>query len=185
MGFMHWIIIGLLVAGVVVYLSAIRSRRLLPKIELPAGETLPRTLLQRYAGRTLLIVVVLTAAAAGMVAYHGPQVWWDSDPVRLTVTFVLIAALLTYLIFTLLIRSLEARDDGSFDERDSIILVRSYAGVGGAMMTVMAVWMVVLIEAYHDTHLVPSYFLYLIFWSCVMTNVIASIAGILLAYRRN
>jgi hypothetical protein len=32
--------------------------------------------------------------------------------------------------------------------------------------------------------MVPSYYLYLVFWSLVMTNVIASLAGILLAYRR-
>jgi hypothetical protein len=51
-------------------------------------------------------------------------------------------------------------------------------------MVVVAAWMVALTEAYRETHLVPSYYLYLMFWSCVMTNVIASIAGILLAYRR-
>jgi len=185
MGFILWIIAALLIAGILVYVASLRTRRLLPELELPDGEKLPKTPLQRYAGRVLLAVVLLTSVAAGLLIYHGPQVWWDSDPVRLTVTFVLIAALVAYLIFTLLIRSLEARDDGSFDERDSIILGRSYAGVGGAMMTVVALWMVALIEAYHDTHLVPSYYLYLIFWSCVMTNVIASIAGILLAYRRN
>ena len=53
------------------------------------------------------------------------------------------------------------------------------------MMTVMAAWMIALTEAYLATQLVPSYYLYLVFWSLVMTNVIASIAGILLAYRRS
>ena len=53
------------------------------------------------------------------------------------------------------------------------------------MMVVLAAWMVGLIEAHIETRLVPTYFLYLIFWSCVMTNVIASLAGILLAYRRS
>ncbi|MFC1777956.1 hypothetical protein ACFL3I_11560 [Pseudomonadota bacterium] len=52
------------------------------------------------------------------------------------------------------------------------------------MMVIVAVWMVALTEAFHQTGFIPSYFLYLIFWSAVMTNVIASIAGILLAYRR-
>ncbi len=53
------------------------------------------------------------------------------------------------------------------------------------MMVVMAAWMIGLIEAHIETRLIPSYFLYLVFWSLVMTNVIASLAGILLAYRRS
>ena len=52
------------------------------------------------------------------------------------------------------------------------------------MMVIIAVWMVALVETHVETRLIPSYFLYLIFWSCVMTNVIASLAGILLSYRR-
>jgi hypothetical protein len=79
---------------------------------------------------------------------------------------------------------LRDRDDALVDERDLVILNRSGAGVGGAMMAVMAVWMIALVEAYNDTGMVPSYYLYLVFWSLVMTNVIASLAGILLAYRR-
>jgi hypothetical protein len=185
MGFILWIVVGLLIAGIFVYLSSVRTRRLLPKTDLPPGEKVPRTPLQRLAGWTLLAVGLLTAAAAGIVAYHGPQVWWDSDPVRLTVTFILIAALGVYLVFTLTIRALEARADGSFDERDGAIISRSYAPVGGAMMVILAVWMVALTESYRETRLIPSYYLYLIFWSCVMTNVLASIAGILLAYRRS
>jgi hypothetical protein len=173
MGFLFWIITALLIAGLFVYLASVRTRRLLPQIELADG------------GWTLLVVVFLTVTAAGLVAWHGPQVWWDSDPVRLTVTLTLIAALLAYLGFTIGIRALEARDNGSFDERDSTILGRSCAGVGGAMMTILVVWMIVLTETYNATGLIPSYFLYLIFWSAVMTNVIASIAGILLAYRRS
>lgn len=185
MGFILWIIAALLIAALFVYLASVQTRRLLPPIELPEGEKLPGTPLQRYARWTLLVIVLLTVTAAGLVAWQGPQVWWDSDPVRLTVTFTLIAALLAYLAFTMRVRALEAREDGSFDERDSTILGRSCAGVGGAMMTVLAVWMIALTETYQATHMVPSYFLYLIFWSAVMTNVIASIAGILLAYQRS
>lgn len=81
-------------------------------------------------------------------------------------------------------RALESRADGSLDERDSAIPSGSHAGVGGAMMAVLAIWMIALTESFQETHLVPSYFLYLIFWTCVMTNVVASIAGILLGYRR-
>jgi type VI protein secretion system component VasK len=184
MGFILWIVLALLASGLLVYLASLRTRRLLPAMELPHGEKLPSTALQKHASWALIVVCVLTAVAAGLVIHFGAQTWWDSDPVRLTVTGVLITALVAYLMFTLTIRALESRDDGAFDERDGAILARSHAGVGGAMMVVVAAWMVALTEAYRETHLVPSYYLYLMFWSCVMTNVIASIAGILLAYRR-
>lgn len=185
MGSTHWIIAALLIVALLVYMASRRTRRLLPPIELPEGEKVPVTNLQRYAGWTLFVVVVLSALAAGMVVYHGPEVWWENDPVRLTVTMVLIVALGVYLAFSIGIKNLESRSDGSFDERDSAILSGSYAGVGGAMMGVLAIWMIALTETYHETRLIPSYYLYLVFWTCVITNVIASVAGILLGYRRS
>jgi len=179
-----WIVAALLIAGLVVFVSSLRTRRLVPAIELAAGEVLPRTELQKRAGWTLTAVVLLTGSAAACLVWFGPQRWWDDDAIRLTVTFLLLAALGVYLVFTLSIRALEARHDGAFDERDSAIMSRSCAGVGGAMMVVLAVWMIALVETHIETRLIPSYYLHLIFWSCVMTNVIASVAGILLAYRR-
>lgn len=178
-------IIALTLASILVYVFMVRQRGRQPRLELPHGERLPKTHLQRYAAWTLLEVGFLTALAAGIVMVHGPEVWWEHDRVRLTVTLVLLTALATYLVFYLAVRKLRNRSEALFDERDAVIMNRSGAGAGGAMMVVMAIWMIALVEAYHDTGLVPSYFLYLIFWSLVMTNVIASLADILLAYRRN
>ena len=185
MGSIIWIVIALAIVSIAIYVAAVRNRQKEPQIELPPGETLPKTHLQRYAGWTLLEVAFLTLLAAAIVAFHGPEVWWEHDRVRLTVTLILLVALATYLVFFLAIRRLKDRDDGSFDERDSVIMNRSGEVVGGVMMVVMAAWMIALTEAHQDTHLVPTYFLYLIFWSLVMTNVIASLAGIFLAYRRS
>jgi hypothetical protein len=179
-----WLIAAILVAGIIIFVSSLATRRHLPPIELAEGESLPKTALQKRAAITLASIGSLSAVAAGCVVYYGPQVWWDNDAVRLSVTLLLLAALGIYLAFTIGIRSLATRSEGAFDERDSAIMGRSCAGVGGAMMTVIAIWMVALTEAHIESHLVPTYYLYLIFWSCVMTNVIASLAGILLAYRR-
>jgi hypothetical protein len=179
-----WIVAALLIAGIIIFVSSLATRRSLPPIELADGEVLPRTALQIRAAWAFAAVAALTAAAAGCVVFFGPRVWWDNDAVRLAVTFMLLGGLGVYLAFTVSIRSLAARGEGAFDERDSAIMSRSCAGVGGAMMVVIAVWMIALIEAHIETRLIPSYFLYLMFWSCVMTNVLASLAGILLAYRR-
>ena len=179
-----WLVAALLLAGIIIFTSSLATRRQLPPIELADGEFLPQTALQKRATWTLVVVTALTGTAGGCVAFFGPQVWWNDDTVRLSVTFVLLAALIVYLAFTISIRSLQQRGEGAFDERDSLIMSRSCAGVGGAMMVVIAVWMMALVETHIETRLIPSYFLYLIFWSCVMTNVIASLAGIVLAYRR-
>ena len=180
-----WIVVALLIAGAIVFVSSLKTRRTLLQLDLPDGEVLPKTLVQRRAGWALLAVVLLTATAAAFVLWFGPQAWWDVDAIRHPVTALLLAGLIVYLVFAQSVRALEARGDGSFDERDAAILNRSCAGVGGAMMAVMAAWMIGLIESHIETRLIPSYYLYLVFWSLVMTNVIASLAGIVLAYRRS
>jgi len=179
-----WIIVALLIAGAILFASSLRTRRSLPALELPDGESLPKTLLQRRASWTLLAVVMLTLTAAICLVWFGPLAWWENDSIRHPVTALLLAALIIFMFFIRGVRALETRNDGSIDERDAAILSRSCAGVGGAMMVVSAAWMIGLIEAHIETRLIPSYFLYLIFWSLVMTNVIASLAGILLSYRR-
>jgi hypothetical protein len=180
-----WIFVALLVASLIVYLAALSTRRQLPEIELPPGETLARTPTERAAVLALVITSILSFLAMAIVLYHGAETWWENDTVRLTFTGILLIALLAYLGFTIRIKQLTDRDDGSFDERDQVIMGRSSAGVGGAMMVTVAIWMIALTESHRATHLVPTYYLYLMFWSCVMMNVIASLAGILLAYRRN
>ncbi len=62
--------------------------------------------------------------------HPGPNrgLWRESDTVMLTVTFVLITALIAYLIFTARILGLVLREDESLDERDLAILRGSYTG---------------------------------------------------------
>jgi peptidoglycan/LPS O-acetylase OafA/YrhL len=184
MASIFWIVIALAIIAMLVSLAARQTRQLLPDIELPPGEEMPRAPVQRLAARSLVAVTVLVVIAAAVIMYYGAETWWTDDAVRLTVTGVLLTALGVLLFFSLRVRALQVRGDGDFDERDGVIMNRACAGVGGAMMTVAAIWMIALTEAYHDTHLVPSYWLTLLFWSLVMTNVVASLAGIVLSYRR-
>jgi hypothetical protein len=44
--------------------------------------------------------------------------------------------------------------------------------------------MIYLAETFHETHLVPSAYLYAMFWTLLMVSVIASLVGILIGYRR-
>jgi hypothetical protein len=184
MGFIAWTIIALAAGSTALYAYTVWYRAHLPALEMPRDEELPATHLQRYARWTLLEVGFLTTLAAGVIAYFGPGAWWSHNGIRIAVTLVLLVAVGCYLVFSVAIRRLCARDGAPVDERDLVVLNRSGAGAGGAMMVVMAAWIIALVEAYNDTGMVPSYYLYLVFWSLVMTNVIATLAGMLLAYRR-
>jgi hypothetical protein len=50
MGSIIWIVIALAIVSIAIYVAAVRNRQKEPQIELPPGETLPKTHLQRYAG---------------------------------------------------------------------------------------------------------------------------------------
>ena len=180
-----WIVAALTFVSLLLYAFIVRMRSRSASAGLTTGEMLPKTHLQRWAGWTLLEICFLTALSAGILLVHGPAAWWENDQVRLTVTFILLAALVTYLVFHIAVYRLKARDPSLFDERDKVILNRSGLASGGAMIGVMTFWMIALTESYRASQLVPTYFLTLIFWSLVMTNVIATLTDILVAYRRS
>jgi hypothetical protein len=179
-----WMVIAVLAALGVVYVAAHRVRAQLPPIVLPGGEPMPKTRLQRLAAVGLAIVAVCTAVAIGLVWHYGPDVFWHDDTVRLAVTFTLLAGLVAYAGCVALAGHWAARDDGGVDERDRAIVTRAPAGQAGAMLVVLAVWHIALGETFKSTRLVPSYFLYLILWSCIMVSALAWLAGVLLTYRR-
>lgn len=180
-----WIILALGAAAVASHIVIRRAQHVLPPVVLPAGETMPTTALQRLAWQCLAPTLVLTLAAAAVVAYHGASVAWDVDRVRLTATGLLLAALGAYTYFITRVRMWLIRDDGTLDERDRAILAAAPAGQAPAMMVTLAIWMIALVERFQATHLVPSAFLYLIFWSLLMVSVLVSLAGVVIGYRRS
>lgn len=53
------------------------------------------------------------------------------------------------------------------------------------MIVTLAAWTIALTETYRSTQLIPSVFLYLIFWSLLMVSVLGSLAGVVMGYRRS
>lgn len=180
-----WIVLALGAAFGATYIMVRRAQRVLPPIVLPPGESMPMTALQRLAHRTLVPVALLTLAAAAVVAYHGIDLALDSDRARLTATGFLLAALAVFTYYIARVRIWLLKDDGTLDERDRAILSSAAAGQAPAVMVTLAAWMIALIERYQGTHLVPSPFLYLIFWSCLMMSILALLAGVVIGYRRS
>lgn len=179
-----WSIVAIIVAFGALYASVRLAQRRLPPIALPSGEEMPATPLQRLARRTLLLTSLATIAAAAVVMSRGVAAWWENDAVRLTATGLLLAGLVAFTVYQARVRTWTVRDDGTLDERDRAILASAPAGQAPAMLVALAAWMIALTEAYRSTHLVPSAFLYLIFWSMVMVSVLGLLAGVLLGYRR-
>jgi hypothetical protein len=117
--------------------------------------------------------------------YHGPQVYWDNDHVRLTVMAVLFALLGVFSFVGIRAGFWLKQGDAVLDERDRSILAGASAGQSGAILITLAAWQIGLAEAFHGTHQVPMVFLYLIFWSCLVMTLLAWLAGIVLGYKRS
>jgi len=181
-----WLVLGLVAALGVLLVAAARMRRLVPPLELPEGEKLETTPLQRLAWACLGVVVLASVAAGAVIETQGVQTWWDDDAIRLTVTGLFMLGLGGFAFYSVMIGVWSMREDGKLDERDRAIVARSPAGVGGAMLVTLAVWMIGLTETFRPSGgEMPTYFLHLIFWSCMMAHAVASIAGVLIAYRRS
>jgi hypothetical protein len=180
-----WIPATLLVAFGVLAFTLRASRRSLPALVLPEGETLPSTPVQRLAARTLIVVTVLAAAAAAVVTHHGLDGTWSHDIPRWTATGLVVGALVVFAAYSAQLARWTAADHGPVDERDRAIIATAGNGQAPAMLVTLAAWMIALTEHYRVTHLIPSAALYAIFWSCIIVSVMALLAGVVIGYRRS
>jgi hypothetical protein len=179
-----WIVLAIIVALAWSFLAIRRTHRMLSPDPVPTAEALPMTVVQRVVWQALALTLLCFAAASVIVANYGILAVWDNDRVRILVTALLIAGLGGYTYYITRLRTWLMRDDGSLDERDRAILAAAPAGQAPAMMVAMAAWMIYLTESFRATHLVPSAYLYAMFWTLLMVSILASLLGILVGYRR-
>ena len=183
MAVIFWTIIALAAAVGWSYLTVRRTQRVLRPITLPDGERIPITAMQKVAWQSLVVTLIPMIGAAALVSYHGVMAVWDNDDVRLIVTVLNVAALGGYTYFITRVRAWMMRDD-TLDERDRAILAAAPAGQAPAMMVALAAWLIYLSETFHTTHLVPLAYLYAMFWTVLLTSLVASLLGVLVGYRR-
>jgi len=179
-----WSVLALGLVFVAVVAAAYLGRSVAPPLVMPAGETLPTSPFQRLVRWSLALGLLPMAAAVGLVAWFGPIDYSEDDAVRLAVTLLLLGSLVVLAAPTLLAGVWATRDEGKLDERDRAILARAPAGQAAAMLVVLAVWVIALQESYRGGPGIPTVFLNLIFWSCLLVSLLASNAGILIGYRR-
>jgi hypothetical protein len=179
-----WSILALALVPAAAAVATFHSRSIAPPLVMPPGETFPTTSLQRLARWSLVLGLVPMAVAGALVASVGTTAYSDDDVIRLSVTGLVLASVLALAAPTLLAGVWARRDDDKLDERDRAILARAPAGQAAAMLVLLAIWMIALTETFPGEPGIPTVFLNLIFWSCLLGGLLASNVGILLGYRR-
>jgi len=177
-----WGVLAVLAGGLAIWIVALKARPTRPP--LPPDTEFPATPLQRVARWSVGSGLLLGLVAAALVVVNGPQKWYDDDTIRITFTLLLLAVLGIFGAASAWIRSQAGRDDGALDERDKAILDRAPAVQAVAMLVTLAIWIIGLAEHFHDAGTVPLFYLYLIFWSCLLVNVLGLPVGVLVGYRR-
>lgn len=182
MSIVLWGILSLIGGFLALWIAA---RRAMPEgPPLPAGTELPATPLQRTARWTLGVGAVLGVAAASLVVVKGAEATFADDTLRLTFTILLLTILVAVGVPTLWIRSQATRRDGALDERDRAILGKAPAMQAVGMIVTLAIWTVGLSERFHDAGAVPVVYVYVVFWSCVVVDLLGLPVGVLAGYRR-
>jgi hypothetical protein len=182
MSVLIWGLLALAAGFGVLTFSARAARPRVPP--LPSDVDLPTTPLQRLARRGLVAGAVLAMGAGGLFMAYGPERLDREDGPRLLFTALLLAIAVVFLAVTVQLKAWSGRSDGTLDERDRAILDRAPAWQARAMLVTLAIWMIGLAEHFHGAG-VPVFYLYLIFWSVWVVDLLALPVGILVGYRRS
>jgi len=176
-----YVMIG--IAGAVVFLVGV-VRWLAPAFRGEADEELgdlPPTPLQRRARWMLALGLVWCAALVWILVRTDPVTVMDDAGERMLFTVVLIAGAVGYVVLSALMRHGRG-GEVAVDERDQQILARASQIQGASTLLCLAVWSVVLTEAYWETGAVPVAYPSIIFWSTFVVYLVSHSAGILLGY---
>ena len=148
------------------------------------NKAIPATPLQRGAWWALGLGAALAAAAAFVEIHYGPEVVYQDDTLRITFTLLVRGALMVPAGVALRVWTMAKKDASALDERDRDILERAPGVQAPATILTLAIWVVALTEHFRGSAGVPTLYLYLVFWSCIVMHALALPLGILLGYRR-
>ena len=181
-----WLPIGLLAVvglGVVAVVLLVRS---LPKRgELSAEDraemaATPMPPLQKRAWWGLFVTGATLVTISVILIDRGAAAYWDNDSLRLTVVGIFVAGLFAY-TGTLLMPLIKGNMQ-QLDERDRMALSKAGAVQSGIVLIALAGWLIVLTERFREQGAIPVVYLYLIFGSIVLVNLMGQSLGILFGY---
>ncbi|UCG85390.1 MAG: hypothetical protein JSW71_15845 [Gemmatimonadota bacterium] len=181
-----WLPIGLLAVlalGAVAVALLVRSwprRAGLSAEERAEMAAAPMPALQKRAWWGLLVMVATLAIISVILIDQGAVTYWEDDDLRLTVVGIFIAGLFAY-AGTILGPTLR-RGRQKLDERDRIVLSRAGTVQSGLVLIALAGWLITLAERFREQGAIPMVYLYLLFGSIVLINLLGQSLGILLGY---
>ncbi|MFC1942873.1 hypothetical protein ACFLWU_06645 [Chloroflexota bacterium] len=136
--------------------------------------------LQKRAWWGLAIGIAFAAAFTLVFILKGGIQTFDEDQgFRIIIDILWVGGL----IGNLVIVNLPLRLPGFADERDRRILERAPRIQWLATVFSMVAWTIALTEIYHDTGLMPTVLLYVIFMSILIVSTLGQSIGILIGYR--
>lgn len=157
----------------------------MPAVPGSAGGPLPATALQRASRWSLGIALVPALASVVVVGVFGPGRLASESALRLGTSFLVVVALVAAGGGAWWVVRQARRGDGvGLDERDHAILERARAVQSPATILTLGLWTIVLTERFWVAADVPVIYLQLVFWSCVLINLLALPAGVLVGYRK-
>jgi hypothetical protein len=137
--------------------------------------------LEKRAWWGLAAGIAFAIAFALVFVFKGGIETFDEDQgFRIIIDVLWIGGMLANLIIV----NLALRKKGMVDERDRLIVDRAPRIQWLAVVFTMVAWTIALPEIYHQTGLVPSVFLYIIFMSVLITSTLGQSLGIIIGYWR-
>ena len=177
-----WVVTGFGVGALILWGV---GRALMPRGEpLAADQQLPATALQRSAWWSLGLGVLFTGAAAILLALVGVEGIVASQPLRIIGSLLALGAMVAAAGGAFRLAHQRKRAADVLDERDRAILERAPAVQSLATILALALWTVALTERFWAVGQLPLSFLQLVFWSCVLVNLLSLPVGVLIGYRR-
>jgi archaellum biogenesis protein FlaJ (TadC family) len=137
--------------------------------------------LQKRAWWGLGVGLAFAVAFALVFVLMGGIQTFDTDQnFRLIIDALLIGALVANLVIV----NVPLRNPKITDERDIRIVERAPRVQWLAIIFTLVAWVIALTEAYHETHLMPTVYLFVMFMSVLIVSTLAQCLGIVLGYWR-
>jgi len=135
--------------------------------------------LQKRAWWGLAVGLVFAIAFTLVFILRGGIATFDEDQgFRIMIDILWVGGLVANLVIV----NLALRKAGMVDERDRLIVDRAPRIQWLAVVFTLVAWTIALTEIYHDTGLIPSVFLYVIFMSVLIVSTLAQSLGIIIGY---
>jgi hypothetical protein len=139
---------------------------------------------QKRAWYGLAIGIVWALALVAVFVIKGATTFDEDAGMRVMVYALFIAGVVAY-VAMLYITGWRMRKEGVImDERDRLILRKVPVYQMFAVLFTLAGWAVALNEAYRDEGQVPVVFVWIMFYSAIIVNIVFASAGTLIAYWR-